>query len=492
MFLLKSHIFAAFLAFLVLWSNCPSFVNAQFPAPSQSTFLSIPITHTDYATNSKPEVHGSIIQQQHANRGIRRLAMMTHQQPPSQYDLLSSINKRILLLPSVHQRQYNVEEIAQALASYNHSGERSMASISNGSISPLVYKTADNANATDFSWSKPFLHSLGLDIEGSNIGYIGTVKFGSPPRDFRLLIDSGSADLWVGAEGCRGNDGGGCGNHTLLGSRSSSTFNASKESWAVGYVSGSVSGYIVQDDVSIAGLRLKNHTFGVAQNESSDFTPDSVPFDGLLGLGKDTISQQRVPTLLQSLYRAHLLPAPVASYKISRLADGKNDGELTLGAMNPKHYDPKTLVKMKNVNKFGYWGVAVGAVKIGEKDLKWSNRTVLLDTGTTLIIAPQHDVDVIHNHIPGAQYDGSGWTVPCNMTTTLSLTIGDQPFSVDPRDIAFYPVEPGSRDCISGIAVGGVGPFYLNNEWLVGDVFLKNVYFSTDENMDEICIAKQT
>ena len=62
---------------------------------------------------------------------------------------------------------------------------------------------------------------------------------------------------------------------------------------------------------------------------------------------------------------------------------------------------------------------------------------------------------------------------------------------------------------MSGIAVGGVGPFYLDNEWLVcgtfiymtllgltstfievGDVFLKNVYFSTDESRDEVLIAK--
>lgn len=40
---------------------------------------------------------------------------------------------------------------------------------------------------------------------------IGTVQLGTPPKDFRLLIDSGSADLWVGAEGCVADDGsGGC------------------------------------------------------------------------------------------------------------------------------------------------------------------------------------------------------------------------------------------------------------------------------------------
>lgn len=62
------------------------------------------------------------------------------------------------------------------------------------------------------------------------------------------------------------------GNHTFLGPNSSSSYTQSKDDWAIGYVSGSVSGYIVHDDVSIANLKLKNITFGVAFNESTDFT----------------------------------------------------------------------------------------------------------------------------------------------------------------------------------------------------------------------------
>lgn len=36
------------------------------------------------------------------------------------------------------------------------------------------------------------------------------MKIGSPPKTFNLLVDSGSSDLWVGAEGCQGDDGGSC------------------------------------------------------------------------------------------------------------------------------------------------------------------------------------------------------------------------------------------------------------------------------------------
>lgn len=53
------------------------------------------------------------------------------------------------------------------------------------------------------------------------------------------------------------------------------------------------------------------------------------------------------------------------------------------------------------------------------------------------------------------------------MTTVISLTIAGQEFNIDPADIAFWPLEEGSSQCTSGIAVGGVGPFYLATEWLV-------------------------
>lgn len=119
---------------------------------------------------------------------------------------------------------------------------------------------------------------------------IANMKIGTPPKTFRLLVDSGSADLWVGATGCRSDAGGGCvrtshhsrpvqiwkkvlqGNHTFLGQNSSNSYVQSKDDWAIGYASGSVWGYIVHGDISIAGLTLKNLTFGVAFNESANFT----------------------------------------------------------------------------------------------------------------------------------------------------------------------------------------------------------------------------
>lgn len=69
-------------------------------------------------------------------------------------------------------------------------------------FNPLSVDAAQNDKLTVAN--KPTTaNSLGLDIQASDVGYIATVQIGTPPRDFKLLMDSGSADLWVGAEGCK-------------------------------------------------------------------------------------------------------------------------------------------------------------------------------------------------------------------------------------------------------------------------------------------------
>ena len=70
---------------------------------------------------------------------------------------------------------------------------------------------------------------------------------------------------------------------------------------------------------------------------------------------------------------------------------------------------------------------------------------------------------------------------PRNINTSFLVAI-------DPRDIAFLPVDNNdpTGDCFSGISSGQIGGA---NEWLVGDVFLKNAYFSTDVTDNTLSLA---
>jgi hypothetical protein len=256
------------------------------------------------------------------------------------------------------------------------------------------------------------------------------------------------------------------------------------------YGKGAVQGNIIQDDLAVAGLKLPGHTFGVAANETADFSSSQTLFDGIMGLAQSTLSEQKTLTPVESLAQAGLIQDAIVSYKIPRLQDQKDDGEATLGGLDPSKFDAKTLITSDNVSKQGFWEVAVDAVSMNGADLGLTGRTAILDTGTTLLIVPPGDAQAIHKAIPGAKDDGQGgFTVPCKTGASLALTIGQQSFEIDPRDLAFAPADQAGQDCFSGISAGQVGGA---NEWLVGDVFLKNVYFSTDVGKNTVQLAKLT
>ena len=202
------------------------------------------------------------------------------------------------------------------------------------------------------------------------------------------------------------------------------------------------------------------------------------------------LSEQQTLTPIESLAKAGLVTEAITSYKISRLADQKNDGEITFGGLDASKFDSATLVNLANVNKQGFWEASMDAVTADGQDLGLTGRTAILDTGTTLIVAPPADALAVHKAIPGAASDGQGgFTIPCTTTTSIALSFGGTSFAIDPRDLAFSPVNANdpTGDCVSGISSGQIGGA---QEWLVGDVFLKNAYFSTDVGKNTLALAK--
>ncbi|KAI0635714.1 acid protease [Trametes polyzona] len=511
--------------------------NGVEAAPAKrSRSVTLPLTRLH---QNRADVHPQILLQQHINRSVKRFARMKGRAAPSKRDMEEKLAKRMFVpaggKPNFHSKRYNrqgakakaaaalqaFEDFVDAFTKGLNGDDDDAAAAQNGTAKHQAaakgkghkHKQAqqnatddgtdaaadDGTDATNSSATaaasnltpanKPTAdNSLGLDIEAKDVGYIATIQMGTPPRDFHILMDSGSADLWVGAEGCQSAAGGGCGNHQFLGPQSSSTFKDSQQEFQVTYGTGAVQGNIVQDNINIAGLALKGHTFGVALAETQDFSDDSVPFDGLMGLAQSTLSQQGVPTPVEALAKAGLIDDAITSYKISRLADNKNDGEITFGALDETKFDPKTLVTFDNLSDNGFWEGAMDSVTVDGQDVGLQGRSAILDTGTTLIVAPDADAAAVHAAIPGAQSDGQGgFTIPCDTNATVALSFGGQAFAIDTRDLIFAQVDAAGQDCVSGISSGEIDG---ETTWLVGDVFLKNAYFSTDVTKNQMSLAK--
>ncbi|KAJ7056627.1 acid protease [Mycena amicta] len=501
------------------------------PTPAQPRMITLPLKRIE----QRGDAHPAVFLQQQMNSAHKRLALMSGRDAPTEGAMYEALHKRVLDVEGEAglQRRYNrwtgakpnakrfnrtgypdkVEKRHRkggkknkaAAAGAGAAGAGAAAAGAGAAAAGAAGAAAANStgaaasNASQLGGPDSAVgvaaantpttgNSLGLNIEVPDVGYLATIQMGTPPQNFLILMDSGSADLWVASEACQSVNGGNCGNHQTLGSQSSSSFVASNTPFQVTYGTGAVAGAIIQDDIVVAGLTLKAHTFGVATQETADFSADTVPFDGLMGLAQSTLSQQKTATPVEALASQGLISDAITSYKISRTLDNKNDGEITFGALDPTKFDPATLVTINNVNTQGFWEGAVDAVTVNGKDAGLQGRTAILDTGTTLCVLPQSDAAAIHALIQGSQDAGNGqFTVPCDLTDSVALAFGGASFAIDPRDIAVQPVD-NAGNCLSGITGGSFGT--SNTQFLIGDVFLKNAYYSTDVGKNAISLAK--
>ncbi|KAH9986946.1 aspartic peptidase domain-containing protein [Russula vinacea] len=425
----------------------------------------IPLTREQMGvTPMRRDLHPQMLLQIHNARAQRRLARMTGR-AVEEVDRLAVRGTARIGLPGAKlgsNNNLNTPSAEKASAS------DFAADTAGDGFSSADAQAPENSTLT-IANTPTTANSLGLNIEGDDVGYIATIQMGTPPRDFKLLMDSGSADLWVGSEGCQSQ-----GKSCVSRIQSSSSFVDTQSPFATTYGSGAVQGNIIQDTLAVGGLQLPGHTFGVAAEETDNFaSPDNL-FDGIMGVAQSTLSEQKTLTPVEALAKAGLIQKPIISFKIPRLADQKNDGEATLGDWTPANLTKTPCVSMNGV------------------DLGLNNRTAILDTGTTLLLVPLADAQAIHNAIPGAKDNGElGFTVPCTTNASLTFTFGQQAFPIDSRDLAVTPVDPNnpSGDCTSGISAAQVGG---PNQLLAGDVFLKNAYFSTNVEDNTIQLATLT
>lgn len=420
------------------------------------------------------DVHPEIRFQQHLNHALQRHANFLNTSIDDA-ELVHNIRKRMesLSLPfSESSLRRRAGPVPVAQNNPNGYPVSSFRALNNSTITTPSNPTAKN--------------SIGLSIQANDVGYLAEISIGTPPRKFKVILDSGSADTWVMLPQCRSsqNSAEGC-NHPSL-NAASSTLHMTNTNFKVSYGTGSVQGVLIKEDITIGGLLLRQHTFGGVTSASKEFTSSNIPFDGLMGTAKSSLSSQKVMTPIEAMAKAGLISGAFIGYSLGRVSDNQNIGQATFGGVDQTKFTGN-LTMFRNVNTKGFWEGEMATILVnGQVVLK--QKTGILDTGTTLIIAPPADAQALHARIPGASSDGKGgYLIPCTNKAKVALSFGGVPFEINPVDLTFQPTTTDlSANCISAISSGTVGG---PNQWLLGDTFLKNVYFATDATHNEMGMA---
>ncbi|KAI0391022.1 acid protease [Xylariaceae sp. FL0594] len=314
-------------------------------------------------------------------------------------------------------------------------------------------------------------NSAGVDQDGTDYSYFAEVELGSESKPLYMLLDTGASTTWVMGSTCTSPS---CLIHNTFGPDDSKTYNDTGKLYSVEYGTGSVQGSIVEDRLSLAGLSV-TLPFGVANTTSDQFT--QFPFDGILGLSTST------DTWLSAVKDANLIKSNIFGISLSRNSDGTNDGEIVFGGLNQEKYTGDiTYTPLKSPG--GAWMIPLDDVKAGDDSTKIPGRSAYIDTGTSFIFGPPDDVEALYKLIPGSSStDRTTYTIPCDTDKEVAFTFSGKSWPISTKD---WVSPPNSK----GVCNGNIyGKEYVPGGWLLGDVFLKNVYSAFDIDNSQIGFA---
>jgi hypothetical protein len=192
--------------------------------------------------------------------------------------------------------------------------------------------------------------------------------------------------------------------------------------------------------------------------------------DGILGIGRGAGTEGIA--IMDVLSSDNLIGAKLYGIHLSRNTDGLLDGELDLGEVNTERFSGEMNYMDCVPNDTGFWEISLEDAGIaGQKTVGLKGRTAIMDTGTSYILMPEDDALALHEGIEGYKQDGETFFVPCDTEDVLQFHFNTKAYNISTTDWVGGKVDSGL--CRSNI-VGR--QTFSETQWLVGDVFLKNVY----------------
>ncbi|KAJ2928438.1 hypothetical protein H1R20_g8656, partial [Candolleomyces eurysporus] len=349
--------------------------------------------------------------------------------------------------------------------------------------------------------SGPSVHPRGTSGDGPgdnsitnhlDLRYSTNITLGG--KDFVVLLDTGSTDLWV-----------------LPDDRDGGLYNITDIPVQLGYGGGS-SG--VEGPIAVASFQMGS--FNVSQQaflhvESyTGVTLKNFGIDGLLGLSFDfgTASPiNQAVTARNATWGSSVLSnifsqdgrngSNFVALDLSRTDDLEDidGGSFSIG----EYAEPwKAVAQAPRLYQYPQggdrWTTLLEGITVGGTPLNFSSLVrdapdgrlvTLLDTGNARAHLPPNLRNDLYSRIPGAvTFTAEGqprlWLIPCNTTTMVEFTFSGQRFPIHPLDLSYLsaPLTAGGQQytaCIGSIDGDDV-PASQGYEVSLGDIFLRNVY----------------
>jgi len=320
-------------------------------------------------------------------------------------------------------------------------------------------------------------------LNNQGVSYVGTVSIGTPPKSFLVIYDTGSSVLWIPSQSCHYNTSA-CTTKDLYNHGASSTYVANGNPLTIFYGTGSMSGILSYDTVTVGGIAIPNQIFGEANYLASFFM--NQPFDGILGLAFSALYPSITP-VFDNMINMGLVSSSVFSVYLDNNPGDKNS-VLILGGVDQAYFTPpiQYIPLVKTGNNFAYYSVLFYGITInGVEQTGCSVNapcTGIIDTGSSDIFIPsQAALQNIVNTINFKQTNCVGLAALPSLVVAFQGATGTVSLTV-PSSAYVGVVTAGQCE----LGIGSTGSTF----WIFGDAFIRNFYTVFDRTNEQVGFAQ--
>ncbi|GFO02159.1 cathepsin d [Plakobranchus ocellatus] len=329
-----------------------------------------------------------------------------------------------------------------------------------------------------------FLTNITRDLKLTNFYdkvYYCSIELGTPSQKFNMAIYTNYPAMWVPSVH-RTNG------YTLphpdqrYNNAHSATYHAIGKMFTAFHDDRLVGGYWSRDTLSVAGMIVKNQSFGEAVVDP-DIFEDTI-IDGVLGLRPRDVGEGVGPNVFENMMMQKLLPAPVFSLFLNRFNSDDPDSTLTLGGTNPDYYSGEFVyTPLTEPNR---WQFKMEGIRIANLVGVISNTgfQAKLDSGTPFIQGPWQEVDDLHSMLGAKVHQDwpRRYSFDCSEVDSLpdvEFIVNGKMLPLSSKDYVIEEYKDGKLTCYSAIQE----LLWTKNEspvWVIGSAFMRAYYTKFD------------
>ncbi|XP_003220414.1 renin [Anolis carolinensis] len=318
--------------------------------------------------------------------------------------------------------------------------------------------------------------------------YYGEISIGTPAQIFKVVFDTGSANLWVPSQQCSPLYSA-CVSHNRYDSSRSSTYKPNGTEIAIQYGQGYVKGFLSQDIVRVADIPVVQLFAEAIALPNKPFI--YARFDGVLGMGYPSQAIDGVIPVFDKIISERVLSEEVFSVYYSRNSEMNTGGEIILGGSDPSYYTGD--FHYVSISTPGYWHIDLKGVSLGSEMLFCHEGcTAAVDTGSSFITGPASAVSILMKSIGATLLEERDYVVECkkiHLLPDISFHLGDRSYTLSGYAYVLQYSDYGKELCAVAFSAFDIPP-PLGPIWILGATFIGQYYTEFDRQNNRIGFAR--